>query len=1078
MRRLAILAAVVVACAGGVRAQTTNASVTGRITDSSKSIIAKVDVTLINMATNIPYKGETNETGSYYITGLPVGTYRMEVEKVGFKTIIKPGIVFHVQDALEVNFEMSVGSISQSITVEAGAPTVQLESSSISAVVTSTTVLELPLNGRSWTDLASLQPGVNAIENQVSFTAGADRGIRGFGSQSSISGARPQQANYRLDGVSMNDYSNGAPGSVLGGNLGVDAIQEFSVLTSNYAAEYGKTSGGVVNAVTRSGTNQFHGDAYEFLRNSALDARNFFDLGQIPPFKRNQFGVSAGGPIRKDRTFIFGDFEGLRQNTGISEIDTVPSSAARNGQLSTGTVTVDPSVQKYLTFWPLPNAGLLPNSNGDIGRFVFAGQQIVSENFVTARLDQKFSDKDRLFATYMYDRTPFSAPDSLDDMSDGDLTARQLYAVEETHVFSTNVVNSLRFGFNRVVANDNRSVTAINPAGQDTSLAAAPGQYATNVSVGGLTPFSGGLNSVTSEIYHWNSFQAYDDISISRGSHSLRFGVAIERMQLNMLADVNPGGVFNFPSLEAFLTNQPSKFTSALPTALSPRGYRQTIVAGYAQDDWHLRPRVTINLGLRYEMATDPTEVQGKLSNLLNITDATPHVGSLFVSNPTLRNFDPRVGFAWDPFGDGKTAVRGGFGMFDVLPMPYQYHVSQSTSFPFFQQGSISGNSLPPGSFFTGALPLLGPTSLRSAYIESRPDRSYVMQWNFNVQRQILPNFTAMVGYVGSRGVHLPFTVDDADIVMPTLTSQGYLWPNPVGSGTKINPNWGRMAGLFYDSNSFYDALEIQLTKTMSHGLLIQGSYTWSKSIDTSSSSVAGDAFGNSINSLDYFDLKLTRAVSDFNVPRTLVIGGTWTIPTVQSLPGPAGWIANGWQLGGIFKASDGIPFTPTFGSDGDPLGLKSASTWDFPTRLGGAGCQSLINPGNPNDYIKTQCFSIPTAPSTAFYGANCDPKFAFPTCINLRGNAGRNILSGPGLSNLDFSLFKNNPVKKISETFNAQFRAEFFNVLNRANFALPTKPTNTDIFLANTTPNAAAGLLTSTVTTAREIQLALKVIW
>jgi len=244
------------------------------------------------------------------------------------------------------------------------------------------------LNGRSWTDLATLQPGVAAIQTQQSFAAGASRGNRGFGLQETISGARPEQNNYRLDGISLNDYANGAPGSVLGGNLGVDAIEEFSVLTSNYSAEYGKTSGGVVNAVTRSGTNQFHGSVYEFLRNSALDARNFFDRGTIPPFKRNQFGASAGGPIRKDRTFIFGDYEGIRQSKGITAVDTVPSAAARVGNLSTGTVTVDPSVEKYLAFYPIPNGGTLPP--GDTAIFTFAGQQIISENFFTIRLDHKF----------------------------------------------------------------------------------------------------------------------------------------------------------------------------------------------------------------------------------------------------------------------------------------------------------------------------------------------------------------------------------------------------------------------------------------------------------------------------------------------------------------------------------------------------------------------------------------------------------------------------------------------------------------------------------------------------------------
>jgi hypothetical protein len=265
----------------------------------------------------------------------------------------------------------------------------------------------------------------------------------------------------------------------------------------------------------------------------------------------------------------------------------------------------------------------------------------------------------------------------------------------------------------------------------------------------------------------------------------------------------------------------------------------------------------------------------------------------------------------------------------------------------------------------------------------------------------------------------------------------------------------------------------------MSHGLEIQGSYTWGKSIDTSSGAIAGDTLSNGITSLPWFDLRLSRSVSDFNVGRTLVISGTWQAPIRNSLSGLAGWSINGWELGAIFKANDGVPFSVTFGSDGDPLGLNSSDPWDFPDRLTGSGCSSLVNPGNPGGYITTQCFAVPTAPSAAFYSAHCDPTMGiFPQCFNLRGNAGRNTLIGPGLVNLDLSVFKNNPVRRISETFNVQFRAEVFNILNRANFAVPITPDNTQIFDSSGAPTAGAGLLTSTTTTARQIQLAVKFIW
>jgi hypothetical protein len=371
-------------------------------------------------------------------------------------------------------------------------------------------------------------------------------------------------------------------------------------------------------------------------------------------------------------------------------------------------------------------------------------------------------------------------------------------------------------------------------------------------------------------------------------------------------------------------------------------------------------------------------------------------------------------------------------------------------------------------------------SSLQQFFVEHKPRRSYVMQWNLNVQRELVPNLTALIGYVGSRGVHQPFKMDDLDVVIPKVTPAGYLFPSPVGSGTTINPAFGTIGGIFYQGNSSFNALEVGIQKRMSRGFQAQGSFTWGKSMDTSSATVAGDQFSNSIASWwTWFNPKVSRAVSDFNIARTFVLNVTWVVPGSKSLSGPAGWITNGWELGGIYTASDGVPFTPTFGTDGDPLGLNSSDPWAFPNRVSGPGCNSLVNPGNPDNYIKTQCFAVPTAPSAAFYAANCDPTFGtFPQCFNLRGNAGRNILIGPGTTNLDFSVFKNNYIKRVSEKFNVQFRAEFFNILNHANFSVPFTPDHTDIFDSTGAPTGVAGLLTSTTTTAREIQFALKLVW
>jgi hypothetical protein len=380
--------------------------------------------------------------------------------------------------------------------------------------------------------------------------------------------------------------------------------------------------------------------------------------------------------------------------------------------------------------------------------------------------------------------------------------------------------------------------TVINPLAKDSSLAAIPGQFASVVNVTGLTPFPGGLNGTNYGTVAWNSFQAYDDAFLTHGTHSLKFGGAVERIQDNYFTANDQNGVFSIGSLRDFLTNVPRRFSAGL-SASTGRGLRQTLFGLYTQDDWRQRPNLTMNLGLRWEMVTVLSEVQGKLATLINITDATPHLGSPFFSNPTLRNFEPRVGFAWDPFHNGKMAVRGGFGVFDVQPFPYQLTSAIAQAFPFTQSGAA--NPLPPGSFYAGAAELLGPVSNTETFVEQHPHRNYVMGWNLSVQRELAPNVTGFLGYVGSRGVHQPIRIDDSDVVLPKRTPQGYLYPSPAGSGMRINPNFGIIRTTLKNGNSFYSALQAGLEKRMSHGVQLQGSFTWGKSIDTSSSTVAGD---------------------------------------------------------------------------------------------------------------------------------------------------------------------------------------------------------------------------------------------
>lgn len=1048
-------------------AQVAGATLSGTVKDASGAILPGAQISITNVATGVVRRVTSDGSGLYVAPNLLPGTYQVNASAQGFSTQLIRGVLLTVgaQKLLDIN--MQPGQVTQEVEVKADIAQVDLSSATITGEVNQTTVQQMPLNGRSWTDLALLQPGVVGVESHISGDL-----ARGFGSQVTVSGSRPQSNNYRIDGISINDYSNGGPGSILGGNLGVDAIHEFSVMTTNYSAEYGKTAGGVVNAITRSGTNTFHGAAYEFLRNSALDAKNYFDQTRLP-FKRNQFGLAAGGPLKKDRSFIFGDYEGIRQSLGQTTVSTVLSPNARAGNLSTGTVPVDPIVAAYLGLVPLPNAGLI--GSGDLGKFDYANQQVVNENFFTFRVDQKSSDKDSMFGTYTRDNAPLTQPDAYGDSLTGQVSERQYAALEDTHVYPPSFVNTIRVGWNRDHTSTPKAFSYPNKASTSPDF-----MWSSEVgSAARVRPF-GGFSGVwvlpTTPAFEtwWDAYQLYDDALISKGAHSIAFGGAFENDQMNQITSGGDYlGIFSFASLSDFLQNKPKLVTGALPGAVTPRHMRTSIFGAYVQDDWRALHSLMLNLGVRYEMSTVPSETNGKLTNLPTISAASPRLGGPYFQNPTLKDFTPRFGFAWSPFKKGETAVRGGFGIFDVLPLLYTTITLNGQGAPFYQDSSST--ALPQGSFPNTAINYINHTKLQYGYVDYKPKLNYVMQWNLNIQQQLMPTLSLMVAYVGSHGVHMQYRIDDANMVMPVATSAGYVWPNPIGSGTTINPNVGSIRYLNWNGESLYHALQAEITKEMSHGLQFQASFSWGKSIDNNSGAIAGDTLDNSLTSEFWPDLHRYRAVSDFNIPRALVLNGTWMAPPAKHL----GWAGDGWQLGGIFKVQDGYPFTPLFGLGSDPLGLNSTDPFDYPNFVGGKGCSTPINRGNPNNYVKTDCFAVPTAPNQTFYNQYCDPTVgnaAQLQCFNLMGDAGRNSIYGPGLANLDLSVFKNNKIKKLGENFNVQFRAEMFNILNRANFDSPIN--GTDIFTATGDPDPTAGLITDTTTAQREIQFGLKLVW
>ncbi len=785
MEKLLVLMALLV---GGLPwtatcAQVGESTLTGKIVSSANSLIPNVSLTLKNTSNAQSQVVGVGEDGSFTIHNLSPGTYEITASAAGFAEA-KVAVTIRPHADQVANIVMQPEATGTATKAEGS-------TSGVSGVVGTKNVTDLPLNGRSASDLAALEPGVASARTQQTGQA-----QRGFGNQMTISGGRPRQNDARLDGISVNDYVNGPPGSALGVSLGSDAVEQFSVLTSNYPAQYGRSSGGIIGASTRTGTASFHGDAFEYIRNSALDARNFFDTVK-PAFRRNQFGGSAGGPVWKDRTFIFGDYEGLRQSEGVTQVTTVPSAAARVGNLSTGQITPDVTVVRFVNaFYPLPNGPLL--GPGDTGIFTFAGQQVTPENYFTTKVDHKLSAADAVSGTYMFDGGTVRRPDEFNNKRTGYDSRRQVVTLHETHTFSPQLVNSFHFGINRVVTTTGLTFPSGNSQVADPSFGTVPGLNAAAVIVPGLTFFSGGLGTPSNFRFQWTSIQASEDVSLTKGVHSVKFGMNVERVRDNILAISNPGGEFAFSLLSDFLSNRPFSLSAAIPGTISERGLRQTIVGTYIQDDWRWRPNLTINLGLRYEMATVPTEVQGKLTVLRHLTDTQPHLGDPLFSNPTLRNFEPRVGFSWDPFRDGKTFLSAGFGMFDVLPLPYLVQFNELFSAPFFKLGNATG--LPPGSFPTGAFAIVDNSSsgFRQGYFDPDPRRNYVMQWNLTVARDLARDVSLRVGYVGSRGVHQLFRVEDADIVLPSLTSQGYLWPSPLGSGTRLNVNAGLInAGLW-----------------------------------------------------------------------------------------------------------------------------------------------------------------------------------------------------------------------------------------------------------------------------------------
>jgi hypothetical protein len=1031
-----------------ISAQVSGGTISGKVTDSTGALLPGAQVAIRNTATGVTTSLVANEEGIYRAANLLPGDYEITASAPNFTSFLQKGVTLTVGADLTIDLKLTAGAVTASIMVSDEAPPVDTTTPTISAVVSERTIVELPLNGRDWTSLATLQPGISSIRTQYASGGTASRGNRGYGDELTITGHRPQENNYRIDGVSINDYTNGAPGSAGGVNLGADAVKEFSVLASNYTAEYGRTSGGVINAITRSGSNSIHGSAYEFFRNDALDARNFFDGAKKPPLRRNQFGGSLGGPIIKNKTFFFADYERIRRSQGVPSVVTVPSPAARLGQLASGSVTVHPNIVPFLRLYPLPNGGLV--GNGDTGIFTSSLSQRFNEDFFTTRIDHRISSKDSLFGTYMFDTGSLSIPDALNNVVFPNRTRRQMIAIELTHTFNQNFVNTIRLGYNRTKGAVNVQGPALNPVAADLALGSAPGRASAIITVPGINDAVGvGGNSYFRHVQ--NSYQIYDDAFLTKGNHSLRFGYALEKIEYNENSLRRPNGRVRFRSLSDFLQDKPRDFFSLDPSRTREVGVRSTIFGAYINDAWRYTSRLNLNLGLRYEMSTIPREAHNQFLAVLTPGGPLVNVRRLFNRNPTLRNFEPRVGFAYDVFGNGKTAFRGGFGIYDALPLPWIFTPKEAQGTPFNTGTTVTG--LAQGSFPSAIFPSINfnTAPLDVPFTELNPARNYIMNWNVTLQHQVVRDWTLTAAYVGSRGVHMAFGTDEINIVLPIAqTSAGLVWPTPGGSGTRLNPNASQVRGTFWDGTSRYNGLQLQLLKPMGHGFQAQGSYTWSKCTDDGSEASRGDQFLNGITSPLFIEKAHRRGRCAYDLRHVFVGNMLWNIPGPKE--GLASKLLGNWQLGSIIQAASGVPFSVII--SGDPLGLKGTDVNGWPDYV--PGCK-IENPADPLHYINTACFTLPNP-------------------ITRLGNAGRNIATGPRLFNLDMAAYKNIPISSISEGFRVQLRAEFFNILNHTNFAPPLS--NNAVFGESGAAIGAAGRITSTQTSSRQIQLGVRLNW
>ena len=1119
-----LLALILLSLAISVSAQLPTGTILGVAKDSSGASVPGATITVMNVDTSATRTIVTGDDGAYRVPELPTGHYEVRAEHAGFKKSTHSGITLEVTEQAVINFTFEVGTSEQEVVVTGEAPQVNTQDATLGGLVSETSIKDLPLNGRNYIDLSLLQPGVTRDKNIGNSNTG---GGGGFGTTFSVNGAPDRSNNFTLDGAVLQNQFGRNPSSEGGTTLGVEGIKEYKVITTNFAAEYGLNMGSQMVMVSSNGTNAFHGDAFYFIRNAAFDARNFFDYGylspggrRLPEFQRNNFGGSFGGPIKKDKTFVFAVYEGLRQNLGVTNLLNVPSSGCHvaGGVLITvancpelsGPVTMDPGIAPFVALYPLPSPGLP-------GQYSFASTSVATENFGQMRVDHNFSASDSFFARYTID------DDFLDNAPSGNLsnfrstsnTRNQYITLSENHIFSPRVLNSARFSFSRTKFSSIGVQNGLPNNGQGPAI--ITGDPTGEIQVGGYSQVgpAAPLTYGTQNIYTLS-----DDVNFAAGKHAFKFGTLLNRWNEGTQAANSKNGFLSFPGPDQLFASTPSLVEFMPLNANENRDYIYNTLGFYGQDDWRASSHLTLNLGLRYEFMTTPYELNGRSSRLLNLLTA-PFTNGPTLQNNSYHNFSPRVGVAWDVFGNGKTAVRSGFGIYyDVGNIGTTLKQDSIGNPPFAGLTDIFGAGTVHVQVPLTSSILNTQSNITPQFVDYYSKNPYMIQYNLSIQQQLPWGMALGVAYVGTRGVHL-FTIKDSNPIRPTSTGpcgdptslcvNGVVqfWDTGSANYVNVNPNMPSTIDIGTAAASNYNGLQVVMNKRVAHGLEFQFSYTYSKVIDDTQgqANVADCDTSFGLQGTDSQHPFVDRGPACFDSTHNVQFNMLYHFPTIVSDTGVLSKVANGWWVGSIVSKQSGYPVTPlTFVNRSNSGVLQGQSDWvvkNTPALIAKYPCTSQPgqppagnNPcaytpipfdaskvvtGNIQQWFNPAMFSMaPTflSPTSEQGGAGC------PCTIGQLGNAGRNTLRGPGASNWDLSLVKDTKAKFLGESGMVQFRAEFFNVLNHPTFKFGFlapiiffgNPADTGPFSEK--PRATNSQITTTDGNSRQVQFALKILF